>query len=133
MVQQNFFDVTTDVLTTLNLTDTIFVQCIPRDKSDKKFYMSAEIIGNPNGQVIFLAHDGEKKHFFLAKPLFPIPATISKTQDIKTISNSLTSEVLLQISSTVVRTTIWTRRTSLLSGCDLILCAVGPSDLCILL
>ena len=98
MVLRHFFDVINDVLMTLSLTDKIFVRCIPRDGTDKKFYLSAETIGNPNGQGIFLAHVNEEKleHFLLAKPLIPVPTTISKMQDIKTISNTKSPDVKTQ-------------------------------------
>ena len=101
MVLRHFCDVINDVLMSLNLTGRMFVHCIPRDATDKKFYMSAEIIGNPNGQGIFLAHVQEEKleHFFLAKPLIPVPTTISKIQDIKTSSKPKSPDLDLDLST----------------------------------
>ena len=57
-----------DVLHSLNLEDSLFVQTISRG-DDNKYYLSSHFFGKCIGKGVFLAFDAPKKHFFLAKPL----------------------------------------------------------------
>ena len=57
--------------------------------NDKKIF-----VNNEGDFLLGISRDEKKEnletkyeHFFLAKPLIPVPTTISKTQDIKTSSN----------------------------------------------
>ena len=75
--ESRFYDaVINDVLLSLNLSEKVGIRIIFRSL-EKVVQLSPYYFGNPQGIEIFLVHDREKKHFFLAKRYSPHETFVS--------------------------------------------------------